>query len=577
MSKRRIPIILLVVVLSIGAITAQDSNIWQPSPGTTWQWQLYDTINTSWDVEMYDIDLFDTRQEVIDTLHVDGRIVICYFSAGSWEDWRDDKSDFPDAVLGKTLEGWEDERWLDISRIDLLEPVMTARLDLAVAKGCDGVEPDNVDGYANDSGFDLSGADQIEYNSWLADQAHERGLSIGLKNDLGQIDDLVEYFDWALNEECFQFDECADLVPFIDAGKAVFGVEYEGDPQDYCPQALAMGFSWLTKTLDLADESPGACVGAAAMTDSQQSSSIVRPDGAIQLTTLPLTASDQNPASSPDGSIIIFTRFHNGYNEGPADIMRFDIKNDTINQLITAEDSDNVNMPGTSWNVVSGRITFSSDREDTDEIWTANSDGSDLFRVTHTGSGFALEPTFSPDGEWIVFELDSDAPEDQQMGTIWKVRADGSDMTQLTFGDYDDRQPNWSPRGERILFQRREPSGDNWDIYTIGPDGSNLRQITTLPSSETDASWSPDGRWIVYSADHDPEYYDPYDDDPVAIANLFIVDAAAGDIPIRTTFNGQGYDGAPSWLDRHWIIFESGDDEQPTSLWMIGVPSLPWD
>src|SRR4030066_257066 len=116
---------------------------WKPSPGTSWQWQLSGAIDTTLDVQMYDIDLFDASQEVIDQLHRDGRVVICYFSAGTYEDWRPDRGAFPTEVLGKPMPDWPAERWLDISRIDLLENVMSARLDLAVQKNCDGVEADN--------------------------------------------------------------------------------------------------------------------------------------------------------------------------------------------------------------------------------------------------------------------------------------------------------------------------------------------------------------------------------------------------------------------------------------------------
>lgn len=268
--KKWLGFIVLALLCTTTAFAQEgDGHIWQPKPGTSWQLQLNDEVNTSWDVTMYDIDLFDTSQATIDKLRAEGRVVICYFSAGSWEDWRDDAHDFPGEVLGEPLEEWEGERWLDISRIDLLELIMLARLNLAVAKNCDGVEADNVDGYTNETGFDLTYDDQLEYNLWLAEQAHQRGLSIGLKNDLGQIDDLVDYFDWALNEECFQFEECDELLPFVEAGKAVFGVEYVGDPEDYCPQAIEMGFSWLTKELDLGDEPPGACMGDTATTDER--------------------------------------------------------------------------------------------------------------------------------------------------------------------------------------------------------------------------------------------------------------------------------------------------------------------
>ena len=200
---------------------------------------------------MYDIDLFDTGQSIIDKLHNDGRIVICYFSAGSYEDWRPDKSKFPASVLGSPLDGWAGERWLDIRRLDLLGPIMKARLDLAVSKKCDGVEPDNVDGYSNQNGVGLTANDQLVYNKWLAAEAHARGLSIGLKNDLNQIPQLVSHFDWAINEQCWQYNECALLTPFVNAGKAVFGVEYSGTPSKFCPKLNALKFSWLKKNLQL--------------------------------------------------------------------------------------------------------------------------------------------------------------------------------------------------------------------------------------------------------------------------------------------------------------------------------------
>jgi len=122
--------------------------VWHPTPGTSWQWQLSGNIDTSINVAMVDIDLFEASQAVIDQLHADGRVVICYFSAGSWENWRSDAASFPTALLGHG-NGWPGERWLDIRQLDQLAPIMQQRLDLAVSKRCDGIEPDNVGGYAN--------------------------------------------------------------------------------------------------------------------------------------------------------------------------------------------------------------------------------------------------------------------------------------------------------------------------------------------------------------------------------------------------------------------------------------------
>lgn len=224
--------------------------IWQPTPGTSWQWQLTGQIDTSIDVQMYDIDLFDVSKDVVNRLHSQGRTVICYFSAGSWENWRPDAKKYPASVQGRS-NGWPGEKWLDIRKIDELSPIFQARLDLAVEKGCDGVEPDNIDGYSNKTGFPLTYNDQLKFNKWLAKEAHQRGLSIGLKNDLDQVDDLVDHFDWAINEQCFQYNECDLLLPFIRAGKAVFNVEYDKKAQSFCPKANAMGFSSLQKKLNL--------------------------------------------------------------------------------------------------------------------------------------------------------------------------------------------------------------------------------------------------------------------------------------------------------------------------------------
>ncbi len=224
---------------------------WRPKPGTTWQWQLTQPVDTSVTAEMYDIDLFETPEETIKGLKDRGIKVICYFSAGTFEPWRPDAGMFPENIIGASVKGWEDERWLDIRRLDLLGPIIKSRLDLAVRKGCDGVEPDNIDAYKHKTGFSITYQDQLLYNVWLTMEAHKRGLSIGLKNDPEQAGILEPFYDWALVEECFQYNECSSFKPFIKAGKAVFEVEYELDPEVFCETATSMGFSSIRKHTDL--------------------------------------------------------------------------------------------------------------------------------------------------------------------------------------------------------------------------------------------------------------------------------------------------------------------------------------
>ena len=225
--------------------------IWHPPVRTTWQWQLSGTIDQSVDADMYDVDAVETPAATVASLHAKGRKVVCYLSAGSYEKGRPDASDFPAQVLGNVLDGWPDERWLDIRRLDVVGPIMARRMDLCRAKGFDGVEADNVDGYANNSGFALSATDQLAFNRYLADAAHARGLSIGLKNDLAQVAALEPTFDWAINEQCFQYSECDLLRPFLTAGKPVFVAEYGLATGAFCPAANTMGIMAMRKRLAL--------------------------------------------------------------------------------------------------------------------------------------------------------------------------------------------------------------------------------------------------------------------------------------------------------------------------------------
>ncbi len=233
-------------------------NWWHPPVATSWQWQLTGLpVDSSFDFDMYDIDLFDNEASSVAALHAQGRKVICYVSVGSWEDWRPDADQFPALALGNDYKGWPGEKWLDIRQIDLLAPIMRARLDKCRAKGFDGIEPDNMDGYANDTGFPLTYQDQLDYNLWLAQEAHARSLSIGLKNDSKQIPNLLPHFDWALTEDCFAEGWCDEVAPFVAAGKAVFAAEYTDELSinqflnQVCPQAGALGFSAIFKNRDL--------------------------------------------------------------------------------------------------------------------------------------------------------------------------------------------------------------------------------------------------------------------------------------------------------------------------------------
>ncbi|MFI8323091.1 endo alpha-1,4 polygalactosaminidase [Streptomyces sp. NPDC085529] len=255
--RRLLPLLAALLLLATACTTTsapdpkqEEVDRWRPTAGLAWQWQLSGKLDPTVDVPVYDIDGFDHPAATVADLHRRGRKVICYLSTGAWEDFRPDADRFPKSVLGRS-NGWAGERWLDIRRTDVLEPLMTERIDMCRAKGFDAVEPDNMDGYRNRTGFPLTAADQLAYNRLIARLAHERGLAVGLKNDLDQIPQLLADFDFAVNEQCAEYDECHRLAPFVAADKPVFHAEYELPLADFCPESRELGLSSLRKRYEL--------------------------------------------------------------------------------------------------------------------------------------------------------------------------------------------------------------------------------------------------------------------------------------------------------------------------------------
>jgi hypothetical protein len=225
---------------------------WQPKPTTAaWQWQLQGKIDTSIDAGVYEVDGFEVGARTVAKLHRLGRKAICYLDVGSWESYRPDARRFPEAVLGRAYDGYPDERWLDIRRVDLLAPILRKRFDLCHRKGFDAVEPDNVAGFENPTGFPLGAGDQLRFNRWVAREVHRRGMAVALKNDPGQVGRLLGSFDFAVVEECFAYDECGRFSPFVEAGKRVFVAEYTEPLAAICEPAERLGFSVIRKDADL--------------------------------------------------------------------------------------------------------------------------------------------------------------------------------------------------------------------------------------------------------------------------------------------------------------------------------------
>ncbi|CAI7782224.1 unnamed protein product [Closterium sp. NIES-53] len=268
------------------------SNGWfVPTPGTSFYWQISDTNldASSHNEKVFDVDGFSVSASTISRLKTMGKKVICYFSFGTAEDYRGDYNHFPRSTLGGMVcqsqdcsEAWQGERWLDV-KSTAVRQVLEKRIQLAKRKGCDGIEPDNVDAYSGNimfktiSRFTITRKDQLNFNSWIANTVHKYGMSVGLKN-AGALAPayMAGLFDWALVEECNQYTDwsggewysgkygCDYANEFILRNKAVFVAEYVESwgnsagvkngirfPQGMCADNNAHGFTTRLYDLDL--------------------------------------------------------------------------------------------------------------------------------------------------------------------------------------------------------------------------------------------------------------------------------------------------------------------------------------
>ncbi|MGN9837486.1 endo alpha-1,4 polygalactosaminidase [Nonomuraea sp. H19] len=273
---------------------SESAAIWRPPVESRWQYQLQGNpayastggINvdicevpqsggacvrpTVFDIDLYAAEEVTGNNKTLNTaavkaIHARGAKAICYIDAGSIEEFRPDYKQFTDwhashgnSLLGKPFSPeFPNERWANINndkgQRDFLLKMMAARVDKCVQAGFDGVEFDVVNAHEEGkkvTGWTISPATQLIYNRALADLAHSKGLSVALKNDLSQVDELVSSFDYAINEQCFEFDECSELSAFVKAGKPVFQVEYETSPASFCGKAKKLKFNSLKKPSD---------------------------------------------------------------------------------------------------------------------------------------------------------------------------------------------------------------------------------------------------------------------------------------------------------------------------------------
>jgi hypothetical protein len=244
------------------ALAAPAAAHWRPKPTVSpWQWQMHGKFELTPGALVYELDGFRYSAEDVLGIHAKGARAICYIDAGGWEEDRPDAARFPPAALG--IEARPGVRWLDVARFHQFAPQIERRIAMCARKGFDAVDPGDLDGFENRTGFRIDARDQLRYNRWVAAAVHRQGMAVALQNDERQVEELVGSFDFAVVERCFQYEECEFGGAFIDAGKAVFEAEYDLPVAKFCRRARQLHFAAIRKNVSLFAQPWKPC-GAAA-------------------------------------------------------------------------------------------------------------------------------------------------------------------------------------------------------------------------------------------------------------------------------------------------------------------------
>jgi hypothetical protein len=236
-----------------------------PSGKMVWDWQIGASSESAVvppaNARLLDIDLFGTSAGKVAALKSKGIYVVCYINAGSWQPGQPDSNEYPASLKLQADPNWPGEYFLDVTDVfksgSVLARILRARLSLCKSKGFDAVEPDNLQNDENVSGGRITRQQQIDFNGWIADEAHAAGLAalqkngpdkILLKDRTGKM--MVDKFDGILNEECQEFDECGPLAEYVKRGKLALDVEYQVSID--CGLSNTLNINSLQKDLGLA-------------------------------------------------------------------------------------------------------------------------------------------------------------------------------------------------------------------------------------------------------------------------------------------------------------------------------------
>lgn len=253
---------------------AQAAPHWRPPPGASWQWLPSEPVDVTPPVDVYDLPLADTTPATITEIHAQGAHAVCRFPIGIISTRDPHRAGLDPTLLGNPVVGHPDERYLDLRRLDLLRPLLAARVDDCWATGFDGVDATGLDTFFTPGpdgvGFPVGLADQVAIAHLVADLAHARGLAVGLHVGATAaasdafVSDVEQVTDFAVVDRCVggvggRPPGCGPFASYPRHGKAVLHVEYLEDYpgataatartalDQFCPAVRPLGFSSILK------------------------------------------------------------------------------------------------------------------------------------------------------------------------------------------------------------------------------------------------------------------------------------------------------------------------------------------